>query len=73
MTTPTSARRRVIRAGLACAVLPAAGAAVAQQAAWPARPLRMIIGFAPGGPGAAGVVGGEFDWAGSLFCGDDRQ
>ena len=48
MTTP-SVRRRLLLAG---AALPIAGPALAQQAAtaWPTRPLRMIIGFAPGGP-----------------------
>jgi tripartite-type tricarboxylate transporter receptor subunit TctC len=36
-------------AGKGAAVLTGTGAAAA-QAAWPARPLRMIVGFAPGGP-----------------------
>ena len=48
--TPTFPRRRVLRAGLAAAALPLAGGAFAQPAGYPARPLRMIIGFAPGGP-----------------------
>jgi tripartite-type tricarboxylate transporter receptor subunit TctC len=48
MTSPHP-RRRLMLAG---AAFPFAGAAFAQPAApaWPARPLRMIIGFAPGGP-----------------------
>ncbi|MFM1991430.1 MAG: hypothetical protein RJA99_4387 [Pseudomonadota bacterium] len=50
MTTTNAFRRRLLRAGLATAALPAPLAALAQQPAWPARPLRMIIGFAPGGP-----------------------
>ncbi|MEI7445258.1 MAG: tripartite tricarboxylate transporter substrate binding protein [Burkholderiales bacterium] len=50
MTTTNPFRRRLLRAGLATAALPAPLAAFAQQPAWPARPLRMIIGFAPGGP-----------------------
>jgi tripartite-type tricarboxylate transporter receptor subunit TctC len=47
--TMTHLRRRLLLAG---AALPIAGPALAQQAApaWPTRPLRMIIGFAPGGP-----------------------
>jgi tripartite-type tricarboxylate transporter receptor subunit TctC len=48
MTMPL-ARRRWIRTGLALATLPLGGTALAQSA-WPQRPLRMIIGFAPGGP-----------------------
>ena len=42
-------RRRLLLAG---AALPIAGPSLAQQPApaWPTRPLRMIIGFAPGGP-----------------------
>jgi tripartite-type tricarboxylate transporter receptor subunit TctC len=48
--TQTFPRRRVLRAGLAAAALPLAGGAFAQPAGYPARPLRMIIGFAPGGP-----------------------
>ncbi|HYF60154.1 MAG TPA: tripartite tricarboxylate transporter substrate binding protein [Burkholderiaceae bacterium] len=44
-----AARRRLIRAGLACAALPLARPGAAQPA-WPQRPIRMIIGFAPGGP-----------------------
>ena len=48
MTLP-SPRRRLLLAG---AALPVAGPALAQSAAppWPTKPLRMIIGFAPGGP-----------------------
>ena len=48
MTLP-SPRRRLLLAG---AALPVAGTALAQSAApaWPTKPLRMIIGFAPGGP-----------------------
>ena len=48
MTMPL-ARRRWIRTGLALAALPLGRTALAQSA-WPQRPLRMIIGFAPGGP-----------------------
>ncbi len=46
---PHPFRRRLLLAG---ASLPLAGPALAQTAApaWPTRPLRMIIGFAPGGP-----------------------
>jgi tripartite-type tricarboxylate transporter receptor subunit TctC len=42
-------RRRLLLAG---AALPIAGPSLAQQPApaWPTRPLRMVIGFAPGGP-----------------------
>lgn len=43
-------RRRVLRAAAAAAALPLAGQAFAQAAGYPARPLRMVIGFAPGGP-----------------------
>ena len=47
--TPPRLRRRLLLAG---AALPIAAPALAQSPApaWPARPLRMIIGFAPGGP-----------------------
>ena len=47
--TPHPFRRRLLLAG---ASLPVAGPALAQTAApaWPTRPVRMIIGFAPGGP-----------------------
>ena len=49
MNTPFT-RRRVLRAAAAAAALPLAGQAFAQAAGYPARPLRMVIGFAPGGP-----------------------
>jgi len=46
----TNDRRRTwIKGALGATVLAGSGAAAA-QAAWPARPLRMIVGFAPGGP-----------------------
>jgi tripartite-type tricarboxylate transporter receptor subunit TctC len=47
--TTNDRRRSLIKGALGAAVLTGAGAAAA-QAAWPARPLRMIVGFAPGGP-----------------------
>ena len=50
-------RRTILRialAGLVAAALPAA----AQQPAWPAKPVRVIIGFAPGG--ATDIVGRMF-------------
>ena len=47
--TTNDRRRTVIKGALGAAVLAGAGAAGA-QGTWPARPLRMIVGFAPGGP-----------------------
>ena len=42
-------RRQLIAAGAALACSPVASPALAQSA-WPARPLRMVIPFPPGGP-----------------------
>ena len=43
-------RRRLIQAAAAtCCTLGLAGAALAQAPAWPAKPIRLVVGFAPGG------------------------
>lgn len=42
-------RRLAVQAIAALCCLSAAGAAVAQQAAWPAKPIRLIVGFPAGG------------------------
>ena len=43
-------RRRLIQAAAAtCCTLGLAGAALAQAPAWPAKPIRIVVGFAPGG------------------------
>ena len=45
-----SYRRTLLRAGAASAALTAAGRAASQSAEpWPARPIRLLVGFAPGG------------------------
>ena len=50
-----SARRQALRAGLgvgaAVALAAAAGSARAQGADWPAKPVRLIVGYPPGGSG----------------------
>jgi tripartite-type tricarboxylate transporter receptor subunit TctC len=46
MTMP---RRSLLAAALAAATLGVPAAALAQQQAWPARPIRLLVGFAPGG------------------------
>jgi hypothetical protein len=43
-------RRHLLRALTAVAALPAATAR-AQSAAWPAKPLRLVVGYPPGGSG----------------------
>ncbi|MGA8784327.1 MAG: tripartite tricarboxylate transporter substrate binding protein [Polaromonas sp.] len=43
-------RRRLIQAAAAtCCTLGLAGTALAQAPAWPAKPIRLVVGFAPGG------------------------
>jgi tripartite-type tricarboxylate transporter receptor subunit TctC len=44
----TPARRRLVQAALALFTLGAAGALQAQSS-WPAKPIRVVVGFAPGG------------------------
>lgn len=49
---PVPAVRRIVGAALALGLLalaPLAPAQQAQQAAWPTKPLRIVVGFAPGG------------------------
>jgi tripartite-type tricarboxylate transporter receptor subunit TctC len=46
MTMP---RRSLLAAALAATTLGVPAAALAQQQAWPARPIRLLVGFAPGG------------------------
>jgi tripartite-type tricarboxylate transporter receptor subunit TctC len=46
MTMP---RRSLLAAVLAAATLGVPAAALAQQQTWPARPIRLLVGFAPGG------------------------
>lgn len=48
MTNDT--RRALLGAATAAATMLTAGAAFGQAAAWPSRPLRMLVAFAPGGP-----------------------
>ncbi len=45
---PTDFLRRIALASLCCTAL-AAGASASAQAAYPARPIRLIVPFAPGG------------------------
>lgn len=51
-------RRRLIQAAAAtCCTLGLAGAALAQAPAWPAKPIRLVVGIA----GAVGRVSGAID------------
>jgi tripartite-type tricarboxylate transporter receptor subunit TctC len=47
--TPDSARRAALKAGAAATLAALAPAARAQAAGWPARPIRLLIPFPPGG------------------------
>ena len=49
MTRPTAPRRRIVGALLSLAALGAASPAAAQPAAWPSKPIRMVIPFPAGG------------------------
>ena len=44
----TNRRRTLIKAGLGASLTPLFPAAAGAQAAWPAKPIRMLIGFPPG-------------------------
>ncbi|HYF57397.1 MAG TPA: tripartite tricarboxylate transporter substrate binding protein [Burkholderiaceae bacterium] len=55
MTRPTAPRRRIVGALLSLAALGAASPAAAQPAAWPSKPIRMVIPFPAGG--ATDVLG----------------
>jgi len=52
-------RREVLKCGVALAVLDMAGLARAQDAAWPAKPVRLILPFTPGG---------ATDFQGRILC-----
>lgn len=47
-TLTTSARRHLLRASVAACLLAVSGVAMA-QAAWPTKPIRLVVGFPPGG------------------------
>lgn len=49
MTPSAPTRRSFARASFALAVLLGTGAALAQQAAWPAKPIRLVVPFPAGG------------------------
>lgn len=50
VTAPSRLRRGLALAGLAlCAIGSAAGSAPAQVQAWPSKPIRLVVGFPPGG------------------------
>ncbi|NML17978.1 Bug family tripartite tricarboxylate transporter substrate binding protein [Azohydromonas caseinilytica] len=48
MTTASRSRRHLLQAAALCA-LSATLPAMAQQAAWPTKPIRLVVGFPPGG------------------------